>query len=144
MVLQCQASNRPTATMQGVMACHARPADQPVGPRPSGPVQSRRQPAVQERGARSGGATWLVRVLQLTRCPGKDCVSTVRAAATHLTRWRQRGLTRATTRRAGAERRRRGDVPWWQRRSGHGWHWWQGPAVPKGKGEGEVQATCEP
>jgi hypothetical protein len=34
-------------------------------------------------------------------------------------------------------------VPWWQRCSGHGWHRWQGPAVPEEKGEGEAHATCE-
>jgi hypothetical protein len=64
-------------------------------------------------------------------------------AATRLTRWWQ-GLTRAAARRVGAERRRRGDVPRWQRRFGHGWRWWRGPAAPEVKGEGEVHATCEP
>jgi hypothetical protein len=90
--------------------------------------------------ARSSGVVWLVCVLRRTRCLEKGGVSTVRAAATHLTRWRWRGLTRAAAQRAGVERRRHGDVPQWQRCSGHGW---QGPAVPEEKGEGEAHATCE-
>jgi hypothetical protein len=127
-----------------VAACHVRPADQPTGPWPGGPVQLRRQPAAPERGARGGGAARLVRVLRRTRCPRKGGVSTMRAATTRLMRWRRRGLTRAAARRAGAERRRRGDVPRCQWRFAHGWHRWRGPAVPEGKGEGEAHATCEP
>jgi hypothetical protein len=91
--------------------------------------------------ARGGWAARLVRMFRQTRCLEKGTVSTVRAAATRLTRWRRLGLTRATARRAGVERRWRGDVPRWRRHSGHGW---QGPAVPEGKGEGEAHATCEP
>jgi hypothetical protein len=47
-----QAGNWHGATVQGMAACHVRPADQPVGPRPSGPVQPRRRPVARERGAR--------------------------------------------------------------------------------------------
>jgi hypothetical protein len=64
--------------------------------------------------ARGGEAARLVRVLRRTRCPEKGGMSTVRAAATRLTRWQRRGLSRATARRAGEERRR----------SDHGWRRW--------------------
>jgi hypothetical protein len=86
-------------------------------------------------GAGAGrAAARLARVLRRTRCPRNCGVSTVRAAATCLTRWWWRWLTRAAARRAGAERRWRGDVPRWRRRSGHGRRRWWGPAAPE---EGE-------
>jgi hypothetical protein len=44
--------NWPGATVQGVAACHARPANQPTRPRPGGPVQSRRRPVTREQGTR--------------------------------------------------------------------------------------------
>jgi hypothetical protein len=94
--------------------------------------------------ARDGGAARLAHMLHWTRCPGNSGVSTMRAAATRLTRRWRRGLTRAAARSAGAERRQCGDVPRWRRRSGHGWRQWQGPASQEGKGEGEAHATCEP
>jgi hypothetical protein len=90
--------------------------------------------------AHGGGAARLARVLLRTRCPGNSGMSTVRAEAMRLTRWRQRGLTRAAARRAGVEQRRRGDVTRWRRRSGHGRHQWRGPTVPE---EGE-KVRCTP
>jgi hypothetical protein len=99
----------PAATVQGLAACHARPTDQPAGPRPGSPVQPQRRPAAR-----------LVRVLRRTRCPRNGGVSTVRASVMRLMRWWWRGLTRAVTRRAGMEWRRRSTVPQWRRRSGHG------------------------
>jgi hypothetical protein len=94
--------------------------------------------------AHGGRAARLVCMLQWTRCPKKGGVSTMRAAATRLMRWRRRGLTRAAARRAGVERRWHSSVPQWRRHSSHGWHWWWGPALLEGKGEGETHATCEP
>jgi hypothetical protein len=70
--------------------------------------------------ALGGGVVRLVHVLQQTRCPGKGGTSTVGAVAMRLMRWRQRWLTRAVARHARAARRRRGDVPRWQRHSGDG------------------------
>jgi hypothetical protein len=140
MAAQCQASNRPTTTVQGVAAYHARPADWATAwsSRGGGPRCG--------SGARASDAltAWLVRVFRWTTCPEKGSVSTVRVAAMRQTRWRHRGLTRVAARRAGAERRWRGDVPRWRRRSTHRWHRWWGPVVQEGKGKGEAHATCEP
>jgi hypothetical protein len=94
--------------------------------------------------ARVGGVARLARVRRQTRCIGKGSTSIVGVAATCLTRWRWRGLTRATAWRAGAERRRPDDVQRWRSRSGDGWHQWRGPAVLEEKGEGEAHANCEP
>jgi hypothetical protein len=37
-----------------MVACHAWPTDKSAGPQPSGPVQPKRQPIAQERGACAG------------------------------------------------------------------------------------------
>jgi hypothetical protein len=73
----------------------------------------------------------LAHVLRRIRCPRNGGVSTARAAGMRLMRWQWRGLTPAAARRAGAEWRRRSEVPRWQRRSGHGRHLLLDPTVAR-------------
>jgi hypothetical protein len=57
---------RPRATAHGgVAACHVRPTDKLVGPRPGGPIQHRKWPAERERGVhtRRGHRVQFVRAM---------------------------------------------------------------------------------